>query len=244
MHVSFVRSVQMDSFKVNEVKRMEQGGNEAWRSFWDQHADGGAGNKTAWDTTAIGDRYTGYTGDEYKERLSAKIEGREYVPVPKKEKPAPRVTPATAGSGRSTPQGGRRTPLGTGGRNSPAPPRSGTPSMSGIGPMSQKEKNESYFAKMGAENASRPEDLAPSQGGKYGGFGSGYTPDPKPGAGGSAAIPNIDEFQRDPMAALTKGFGWFTTTVGKTAKSVNDGWVQPGIQKVRPLTPTYTYLHL
>lgn len=42
----------------------------------------------------------------------------------------------------------------------------------------------------------------------------------------------MDEFQKDPVAALTKGFGWFTTTVGKGAKTVNDGWIQPNVQKV------------
>ncbi|KAI4175924.1 MAG: hypothetical protein LQ346_007982, partial [Caloplaca aetnensis] len=37
---------------------------------------------------------------------------------------------------------------------------------------------------------------------------------------------------KDPVAALTKGFGWFTTTVGKGARSVNEGWVKPNVQKV------------
>jgi ADP-ribosylation factor GTPase-activating protein 1 len=101
--------------------------------------------------------------------------------------------------------------------------------MSGGGPGAQKEKNEAYFARMGAENASRPDDLPPNQGGKFGGFGSSYVPEPNQG---QASIPGVDDFQKDPVAALTKGFGWFTTTVGKTAKTVNDGWVQPGIQKV------------
>lgn len=44
--------------------------------------------------------------------------------------------------------------------------------------------------------------------------------------------------QRDPVAALTKGFGWFTNTVGKTAKTVNEGYIQPTALKV----PTPAYL--
>ena len=40
-----------------------------------------------------------------------------------------------------------------------------------------KKETENYFARVQAENASRPDNLPPSQGGKYGGFGSGgYTP--------------------------------------------------------------------
>jgi ADP-ribosylation factor GTPase-activating protein 1 len=48
-------------------------------------------------------------------------------------------------------------------------------------------------------------------------------------------LPGLEDLQRDPVAALTKGFGWFTTTVGKTAKSVNDGYIVPTAQKVRLL---------
>ncbi|KAL3955421.1 hypothetical protein ACCO45_010984 [Purpureocillium lilacinum] len=40
-------------------------------------------------------------------------------------------------------------------------------------------------------------------------------------------LPNFEDMQKDPMAALTKGFGWFTSTVSKTAKTVNDGYIQP-----------------
>lgn len=35
-----------------------------------------------------------------------------------------------------------------------------------------KARNEQYFERMGAENASRPDHLPPSQGGKYAGFGN------------------------------------------------------------------------
>ena len=45
-------------------------------------------------------------------------------------------------------------------------------------------------------------------------------------------LPTYDDLQKDPMAALTKGFGWFTTTVTKTAKTVNDGYIQPTASKV------------
>ena len=48
-------------------------------------------------------------------------------------------------------------------------------------------------------------------------------------------MPGVDDFQKDPVAALTKGFGWFTSTVGKQAKTVNDGWVKPTAQKVCPM---------
>jgi ADP-ribosylation factor GTPase-activating protein 1 len=70
--------------------------------------------------------------------------------------------------------------------------------------------------------------LPPSQGGKYSGFGS--APPVKDQEGGK--LPGFEDLQKDPVAALTKGFGWFTTTVGKTAKSVNEGYIQPTAAKV------------
>jgi len=67
---------------------------------------------------------------------------------------------------------------------------------------------------MGEANASRPDGLAPSQGGKYAGFGSA-PPEAQQQGGG---LPTADEFSQNPIGALTKGFGWFTTTVSKQAK--------------------------
>lgn len=189
---------------------MEEGGNTRWKEFWEGHNDGGVAKKGAWDSMDEG-RYTGDVGEEYKERLSAKIEGRAYVPLPKKEK---KILPATERSA---------TPL-----RGASPARSGSPAVGG-----RKEKNEAYFSRLGNENATRSADLPPSQGGKYAGFGSSMPePSGEGGGRGGGAIPGVDEFQKDPVAALTKGFGWFTTTVGKGAKTVNEGWIQPTAQKV------------
>ena len=40
-------------------------------------------------------------------------------------------------------------------------------------------QNESFFARLGQANASRPDDLPPSKGGKYQGFGGGSAPPPR-----------------------------------------------------------------
>ncbi|KAL8686118.1 MAG: hypothetical protein Q9218_007337 [Villophora microphyllina] len=97
---------------------------------------------------------------------------------------------------------------------------------------SQKEMNEDFFARKGNENERRRADLPPSQGGKYAGFGSAPPVSASGGDGVDKGIPGVDEFQKDPVAALTKGFGWFTTTVSQKAKTVNEGWVKPGVQKL------------
>ena len=92
-----------------------------------------------------------------------------------------------------------------------------------------------YFAGLGAANAGRSADLPPSQGGKYGGFGSQPLEQPN-----EARLPGLEDLQKDPVAALTKRFGWFTTTVGKTAKTVNDSYIQPTAKQVSSaLIPQY-----
>jgi ADP-ribosylation factor GTPase-activating protein 1 len=129
-------------------------------------------------------------------------------------------TPTTGGTPRS------QTPLNTSRSRTDSPSR--VPSAAATGKVKVDDR---YFASLGQANASRPEDLPPSQGGKYAGFGSSgpmvQKEEPK--------LPGLEDLQRDPVAALTKGFGWFTTTVGKTAKSVNDGYIVPTAQKVRLL---------
>ena len=212
----------MDSFKVGEVRRMEMGGNKAWRGFWEENSRGGR----SWEGVSVAERYSGWVGEEYKERLGCKVEGRPFVGKSReeREREAAASRNAAGGSGTGSRSG---TPMG---RASPA--RSGSPATMG---GSKKEANEAYFAKMGSENSNRRADLAPSQGGKYAGFGS----EPSASAtaarsaqGGGGGMPGVDEFQADPVKALTKGLGWFSSAVGKGAKSVNEEWIQPTAQKV------------
>ncbi|EXF76274.1 hypothetical protein CFIO01_05356 [Colletotrichum fioriniae PJ7] len=198
VHISFVRSISMDAFKQVEIERMRLGGNENWRNFFEHHEDTKM-RGISWDDATIAERYSGEVGEEWKDRLSAKVEGKEYVPGEKKPAPAPAAKPASRTG----------TPLSSTNSRSASPGR-------------KVKVDDKYFSKLGAENASRSEDLPPSQGGKYAGFGSSPMPEKKEGG-----IPTVDDLQRDPVAALTKGFGWFTTTVSKTAKTVNDGYIQP-----------------
>ena len=58
------------------------------------------------------------------------------------------------------------------------------------------------------ENASRPDGLPPSQGGKYVGFGSSPGPTPKPQRGGGAG--GLDDYQQ----YLSKGISQLTTVAG------------------------------
>lgn len=213
VHISFVRSVTMDAFKLAEVRRMSLGGNAPFKAFFDEHPS----NKVIgrdFESCTIAERYDSEAGEEWKERLTAKVEEREYVPgATKKDPPAKKaaageIPGSNSGSGRNTPQ-----------------------TQQGFGPESQKSKNEAYFANKGAENASRSADLPPSQGGKYAGFGS--APAPSNNHDDMSSPPAIDDFQKDPVAALTKGFGWLGSSFAKQAAVVNKSYIQPGLTNLQ-----------
>ena len=113
-------------------------------------------------------------------------------------------------------------------RNSP----SGTPSLAAT---DQKSLNESYFANLGKVNDSRPDDLPPSQGGRYTGFGSTPTPpsNQHPSYGlSSANAPNLTELQQNPAAAISKGWSLFAAAVVGASKVVSENVIQPGMERV------------
>lgn len=226
----------MDAFKAGEILRMEQGGNDTWKKFFDNHAITQSEGRTFEDST-IKERYEGEVGEEYKERLAAKVEGREYVPG---QRPPPEQRPKQQPSQLS--QQAKKA-AGGGGGGGLGSGMDDTSAGAGAG-AAKKERNEAYFSKLGNQNASRSETLPPSQGGKFTGFGGGLPSSPPSRSnsgsrasfigGGGAGGPALDDFQKDPMGTLTKGFGWFTSTVGKSAKTVHDSYIQPTAKQVLP----------
>ncbi|RYP90084.1 hypothetical protein DL770_003776 [Monosporascus sp. CRB-9-2] len=211
VHISFVRSVTMDAFKQAEIERMRLGGNEGWRSFFEKHEDTQMRGLT-WDDATIAERYSGEVGEEWKERLSAKVEGREYVPgerKPSTPQPAAGKPPSKqGGSGANTPLQG----VATSGSRTASPNRPGQ--------TGKVKVDDKYFARLGEENAARSADVPPSQGGKYAGFGN--TPVPAK-SGNDTGLPDLSDLQRDALTTVTKGWGWFTNTV----KHVNTDFIQP-----------------
>jgi ADP-ribosylation factor GTPase-activating protein 1 len=221
VHISFVRSITMDAFKSAELARMAAGGNKPWKDFFDAHASNKLEGRT-FDDCTINDRYDSEAGEEWKDRLTAQIEGKDYVPSEKKKNTSVKTKPAAAVSGGSAAASRSTTPMGRTQSNlsshgAALGSRSASPAI-GTASLAKKKQNEAFFAQKGAENASRPDDLHPNQGGKFAGFGSDYVP---PRKEASTALPGADDFQKDPVAALTKGFGWLSATVGKGAVDIS-----------------------
>jgi ADP-ribosylation factor GTPase-activating protein 1 len=86
---------------------------------------------------------------------------------------------------------------------------------------------------MGEVNANRREDLPPSQGGKYQGFGSTPAPSMNNPAYGtsSAALPTLDELQNEPVAALSKGWSLLSAAVSAAGKIVAEKAMDPTLHE-------------
>lgn len=99
-------------------------------------------------------------------------------------------------------------------------------------PSVSKEANDKYFAKLGSINSQRPDDLPPSQGGRYQGFGSSNSVNPNSSArnnGGSF----LDQLSSNPVSALSHGWNMFSRSVSQQIQDVNKSYIQPGITKVQ-----------
>ncbi|KAF5201831.1 Adp-ribosylation factor gtpase-activating protein [Thalictrum thalictroides] len=240
VHISFVRSVTMDSWSEIQLKKMEAGGNEKLNSFLLQYGIP--------KETDIIPKYNSNACSVYRDRIQALAEGRAWRDPP--------VVKEILGIGKSKPplSGGRTVGGGGGGigsgsngggwdnwdddgfrsgdvrRNqSTGNFRAGGGGVSSGGggvpvrsrsteDMYTKSKleasaanKESFFARKIEENQSRPEGLPPSQGGKYVGFGSTPPPSRQNNAQGDVLM--------DTVSVFSQGLGRLSLVAASAAQS-------------------------
>ncbi|KAF5737151.1 ADP-ribosylation factor GTPase-activating protein AGD7-like [Tripterygium wilfordii] len=226
VHISFVRSVTMDSWSQIQIKKMEAGGNDRLNAFLAHYGIP--------KETDIVVKYNTNAASIYRDRIQALAEDRSWrdPPVVKEVVGGSKKKPPLAQSGgyqgnnagwdnwdnddgfRSSNdmrrnqsvsdfRGGR-----AGGAAGGAPVRS--KSTEDIYTRSQLEASaankESFFARRMAENEGRPDGIPPSQGGKYVGFGS------------SAAPPQRNDSSGDMLSAVSQGFGRLSSVAASAAQ--------------------------
>ncbi|WOL16241.1 hypothetical protein Cni_G25028 [Canna indica] len=236
VHISFVRSVTMDSWSEIQLKKMEAGGNDRLNAFLTRY---GVSKET--DIVA---KYNTRAAAVYRDRIQALAEGRPWQDPP--------VVKESLDSGAKKPPLGR-----SAGKGSNLPSNSGWDSWDnddfqysttsdmrrnqstgdvragdsrGFGGMQQSPRSrstqdiytraqleasaankESFFARKTAENESRPEGIPPSQGGKYVGFGSAPPPSHRNN-------PQGDVLQ-DTFSVVSQGLGRLTLVASSAAQS-------------------------
>ncbi|KAG6552103.1 hypothetical protein Mapa_006412 [Marchantia paleacea] len=245
VHISFVRSVTMDSWSDIQLKKMEAGGNAALNSFLAQYGIA--------KETDIVTKYNTKAAGIYREKIQATAEGRPWrsPPVVKEDFNRP---PTSGGGSGGRSSGHRKEGFGsegygnqgksTGGwddwgvdadsessdavrRNHSAdslmsgvgrqPPRSH--SSGDIYTRSQLENSaankDAFFARKQAENSSRPEGLPPSQGGKYVGFGSSGSMPPP----ASRAPPMGGDVLKDTVSVVSQGLSRLSVVAASAAQN-------------------------
>ena len=156
VHVSFVRSVGMDSWSDAQLAKMASGGNAACGAFLERY---GVGRRTA-----IGKKYGSAAAGAWRARVAAKAEGREW-----REPSAIAWGPLEETSGTEGDEWAWGGGGGGGARGGGGKPGS---EYSRAEYAASAANKDAFFARQQALNASKPEGLHPSQGGKYVGFGS------------------------------------------------------------------------
>lgn len=179
VHLSFVRSVSMDKWKDVELEKMKVGGNRKARDFFDAQDD--------WDDTLpITRKYNTRAAALYRDRIACLAQGKSWD----QSSALARIKDAgysgasshsssgasSGGLSHSRSSGSVQSSGGGGGyQNGGGYQDTGYQQFNTPEFKSQKEE---FFSRRQEENASRPDNLPPNQGGKYTGF--GYTMDPPP----------------------------------------------------------------
>ncbi|GJJ07250.1 hypothetical protein Clacol_001450 [Clathrus columnatus] len=154
VHISFVRSISMDAWQEEQLRRMKLGGNAPFKKFLEEYPSDQSGYIPGMTPH---EKYHCWAATQYREKLTAQLENKPWSPSP------PTTSRPSSAQGLRKSRTSNRSTSGLGRTSSPSP---------------EPTKNESYFASLGATNAQRPDYLPPSQGGRYTGFGN--TPDPDP----------------------------------------------------------------
>ncbi|KAH9977661.1 hypothetical protein BGW80DRAFT_1435409 [Lactifluus volemus] len=251
VHISFVRSVSMDTWQEDQVRRMKIGGNGPFVAFIQAYTPAEQGGykegMSIMTSTILGlqlntEKRSALFPEHpilsdprvtlWSHQLDSDLQDKPWSPsAPPESFTSPRGGTATPGSRPSSAQGLRksrasaRTSASTTSRaDSASPslsPNPASPNMSDGKPNDQKAGNEAYFASLGSLNSTRPDDLPPSQGGRY---------------QGSRAVPTLSELQDNPMGALSKGWSMFSSAVVGASRAVSENVIQPGVERVRDPT--------
>ncbi|XP_071540252.1 ADP-ribosylation factor GTPase-activating protein 1-like isoform X2 [Panulirus ornatus] len=213
VHLSFVRSVTMDKWKDGELEKMKMGGNRKAKEFlmsqsdYDHHAP-------------MQQKYNTKAAALYRDKMTVLSQGKSWS-----------IETSAAQNHRSTalPKSTSAPAFKSPGQNTYASTGNGYDGYSGSGYQdyqrgyqgsyqdpSIKNQTEAFFSRIQNENASRPDHLPPSQGGRYSGFGNCPNPPPK-----SSSTELFDTA----LSSLSSGWSMLslgaTKVVGKAVECTN-----------------------
>lgn len=201
------RSVTMDAWNVDQLKKMQCGGNGAMNDFFAKY-----GVEKDLD---IRDKYNSSAAEFYRELIKARAEGRQYTPP----------DPSTVKKMGRTVQNNRGAKSGSLHGRDAWGVQDGQHEEHGRGEYrledleSSAAAKDDFFARKQRENSMRPEGIPPSQGGKYVGFGSQPT------------MPQRQSHSQfdDVTGLVTKGFSDLSVFAKTKASEMNDALQEAGV---------------
>ncbi|XP_017842417.1 ADP-ribosylation factor GTPase-activating protein 1 isoform X2 [Drosophila busckii] len=204
VHLSFVRSVTMDKWKDIELEKMKVGGNRNAREFFEDQPD--------WnDRAPITQRYNSKAAALYRDKISTLAQGKSWKQKDAEERLSSSLS-SYSSSGMSGGNGNLQNTTGGGYQN-------GGASFNDASGYQQfqtqefKDQKEEFFSRRQVENASRPENLPPNQGGKYSGF--GFTREPP-------AKTQSQELIDSTLTTLASGWNLFSSNASKLASTAKE----------------------
>lgn len=164
VHLSFVRSITMDKWKDIELAKMKAGGNKKAKEFLSSQPD--------WNPSMpLSERYNSKAAALYRDKIATEAAGKSWSIESSTAKDyVSRVIPSFSSSSASNAS------KNSGKQSSWDEDEWAASSYQSYNHENVSRQKEQFFAKKQQENASRPDDLPPSQGGKYSGFGYSAQP--------------------------------------------------------------------
>lgn len=215
VHLSFVRSLTMDKWKEDELEKMKVGGNAAANAFFRSQPDIREG-------MPMSEKYNSRAAALYRDKIETTARGDLWTI---EQSPAKHWVQPTSSASKYDMRASASSSSAEGGE------------YFGNG-MTKNEvatHRDSYFSGIQSQNAMRADNLPPSQGGKYSGFGSsGSAHQMKSGS---------DDFLGDALSSLSVGWNALSAGVAAGASKlavsaselgavINDKVILPTSEKV------------
>lgn len=210
VHLSFVRSVSMDKWKDVELEKMKVGGNRKAHEFFQSQPDYREG-------MSLHEKYNSKAAALYRDKIATEAEGKPWSIQTSKARDYVAFQPRLASSSSTSRLTASATGFGSDGsmHHSSSAAELGTynSGYQDSEPLSKEyidRHKAQYFERIQAENASRPDHLPPSQGGKYMGFGNMPEPSKK------------DDLFENTMSSLQTGWSTFALGATKFASAASE----------------------
>jgi ADP-ribosylation factor GTPase-activating protein 1 len=168
VHLSFVRSISMDKWKDIELQKMKVGGNKKAKQFFESQPD--------WNPNMpLSEKYNTKAAALYRDKISTEAQGKKWsIETSSAKDYTSRVIPKSASTSSLTTN---TSVSNTKHRTNDWDENEWTNnSYQSYDAQQISRHKEDFFARKQAENQNRPDDIAPSQGGRYTGFGYNANP--------------------------------------------------------------------